>query len=531
MTTAHYDHIIVGGGSAGSVLASRLSADPQRRILLIEAGADTPPHATPAEILDGHNPFRLRLELRDRYFWPDLSVRHGAQPEGVERPERYLEQARVLGGGSSVNVLVANRGLPRDYNQWAALGAEGWGWDDVLPYFRKLERDTDYAGPLHGHDGPIPISRVSTRDWTPFTRSVVSALEAEGLRDIGDQNGVFEDGYFAPAVNLEHGQRVSAARGYLDEQVRARPNLTLWTDSQVLALQRDGKRITGVELLRDGQRLAVQADEVILAAGALQSPAFLLRSGIGPARQLQALSIEVIADRPGVGGNLWEHSSLGTFATLSDPARSDAVLARPGTSHQLGIRVSSGVDPDTPSDLYLAIGADAERGVGHALFWINKPSSSGRLTLRDADPTSPLRVDFNLLSDPRDLQRTRAALRIIQRLFKHPVLARYGLQLALTPFAVPQPGGPKLEDLLADDAALEAYLRQHIGGVWHPSGTCRIGAADDPHAVVDSAGRVYGVEGLRVADASIIPLIPTANTNLPTLMLAEKIADAILGGA
>ncbi|KAF1072365.1 MAG: 5-(hydroxymethyl)furfural oxidase [Pseudomonas citronellolis] len=531
MSQPSYDYLIVGGGSAGCVLANRISANPDNRVLLIEAGPDTPPDATPAEILDGLNPFRLRLEMRDRYFWPNLAVQHGAQPQGTPRELRFLEQARVLGGGSSVNVLVANRGLPRDYDQWAAQGADGWAWDDVLPYFRKLERDTTYDNELHGQDGPIPISRVAPSQWSAFTHAVVGALQAEGLGDIGDQNGVFSDGYFPPAVNLENGQRVSAARGYLDASVRARPNLTVWADSQVLALLRDGTRITGVELRRQGQRLRVLAQQTVLSAGALHSPALLLRSGIGPAAHLRDLGIEVVADRPGVGRNLWEHSSIGTLAGLTDSAREAARLSTPGTSHQLGIRASSGVDPDVPSDLYLAIGADAERGVAHALVWINKPSSNGHLQLRDSDPHSPPEVDFNLLSDPRDVQRLRAALHLFQRLFAHPNLARYQLQLQLTPFAVPQPGGPALAATLADEAALEHYLRSHVGGVWHPSGTCRMGRVDDPLAVVDNAGRVIGVQGLRVVDASVIPVIPTANTNLPTLMLAEKLADAILATA
>lgn len=530
MSIEHYDYLIVGGGSAGSVLANRLSARADKRVLLVEAGADTPEGNTPADILDGLQPW-LPRQAGERFFWPGLTILRASAHPQIPRDAQPYEQGRILGGGSSVNMMVANRGLPRDYDQWAAQGADGWDWHGVLPYFRKLEHDLDFGlsdPELHGHDGPLPIARIDSRRWGSFTRASAQALQHLGLNDIVDQNARFDDGYFAPAVSVEHQQRVSSARAYLTPEVRARRNLTLWTDTQARQLLLNGQTVTGVQLQRNGELLDVTAGEVILAAGALQSPAFLLRAGIGPADQLRDLGIPVIADRPGVGRNLWDHSSIGLTATLHEPhAPSD----EPGSAHLLAARVSSGVCAKTPADLYLGLARNAALGTAGAVLWVNKPNSSGHLRLRSRDPADYPAVEFNLLSDRRDLERLRAGLRLLAQVFADPAVAAFAGPPRLTRFAEASVDGPLLSELLANDALLERYLRTHVGGVWHASGTCRLGRADDPLAVVDPVGRVFGVQGLRVADASVMPSIPTANTNLPTVMIAEKLADAILANA
>ena len=561
----NFNYVIVGGGAAGCVLAGRLSERSTNSVLLLEAGEDFVPGTQPSEIRDilagtAHSNPRFTWTGQTAAFAP----RPGNAPDGRKRV-RYA-QGRVIGGGSSVNGMISIRGLPTDYDGWADQGAAGWGWDDVLPYFRKMETDVDFDGPMHGADGPMALRRVAAERWPGFTKGFMEAVKEQGWQDIGDKNGVFSDGYFPIAVCNTGTERISSATAYLTAEVRKRPNLEIVGEARAERLMFSGTRVTGVRFQRRGEVFDVAAGEVIVSSGALHSPALLLRSGIGPAAELAELGIDVTIDRPGVGKNLMEHPGVNFGCYMKPESRVPADLRMPMYA---GLRWSSGLEGCPDGDMYLipmnksfwhAVG---ER-VGLIMLWVNKSYSTGEVRLNPDDPMAMPEADFNMCSDPRDLERLVIGTKQMIRLQENAALRRtvhdifpisysdrarrasvYSQYNRFQTWVGGQvmdasgparrwiirnmiADGPTVGDLLADRSVMESWIRNSVVGHFHASCSCRMGAEDDPGAVTDPSGRVYGVSGLRVCDASIMPAVPCANTNFPTIMVGEKIAATVL---
>jgi choline dehydrogenase-like flavoprotein len=523
-----WDHIIVGAGSAGCTLAGRLTEDPSLRVLLLEAGG---------------RDSSLKIKIPAAFpqqFHTKLDWDFATEPEPhVDGRRLFVPRGKALGGSSSMNAMLYVRGRPLDYDSWAAQGAPGWGYADVLPYFIRSEDNVRGPSEYHGAGGPLRVSEQ--RSPRPLNRRLLAASEAAGIPRIADYNGPEQDGVSMFQVTQRDGRRFSAADAYL-HPARGRPNLEVRTRVTVLGLELDGSRVVGVRVRkgRSGVELLRAEREVLLSAGAIGSPQLLLASGIGAGEELRAVGVEPRHELPGVGRNLQDHPFVTMIWEVSDQqtlygadkpkALAEWLLRKSGklsstVAEVVAFTRTRGGLP--AADIQFHMGAayfedhGAETYDGHCMVIapvLVSPRARGQVWLASADPTAKPRILTNTLSEPEDLESMIAGMQLAREIAAQAPLREVVL-------AELKPGAANV-----DRAELEADLRRRLMLIYHPVGTARM---SDTHelAVVDSQLRVHGLEGLRVIDASVMPTIVGGNTNAPTIMIAEKAADLIRGRA